>query len=99
MATVYITEFQQGLKPGEFVSPHLTTNFTPQANITSSGTSQASAAFASTTDLVSIFSTAVVKIAFGTAPTATSSSLPIQANVRYTFAVPKGGNYKVAVID
>jgi len=99
MATVYITEFQQGLKPGEFVSPHLTTNFTGQSNITSSATSSQSAAFASTTDLVSIFSTAVVKIAFGTNPTAVATSLPVAANVRYTFAVPKGGNYKVAVID
>lgn len=99
MATVYITEFQQGLAPGDFVSPHLNTNFTGQANITSSASSQQSAAFASTTDLVAIFSTAVVKIAFGTNPTAVGNSLPIAANVRYTFAVPKGGNYKVAVID
>lgn len=99
MATVYITEFQQGLTPGEFVSPHLNTNFTPQATITSGASSTQSAAFASTTDLVAIFSTAVVKIAFGTNPTALGNSLPIAANVRYTFAVPKGGNYKVAVID
>jgi hypothetical protein len=71
-----------------------------QTAITTSGTSQQSAAFNAATELVCVQTTSIVRYKFGTNPTASatvSSRLP--AGQEKTHAVPKGQSFKVAVID
>jgi hypothetical protein len=54
--------------------------------------------FSANTTFVRVHTDAICSIAFGAAPEATVSMLRMAANQTEYFAVPKGLNYKVAVI-
>ena len=71
---------------------------TVQTAITTSGTSQQSAAFASTTKYIDVISVGgAVYIAVGSDPTASSSTFYLTADKHYDFEVKAGD--KIAVID
>lgn len=71
---------------------------TSQAAITATASSQQSAAFASTTEIVIVDTDEAIHILVGKDPTATTANLKIAAGGRYEFGVPRGEGYKVAVI-
>ena len=54
--------------------------------------------FNATTTMVRVHTDAICSIAFGTSPTATASMKRLAANQTEYFGVPKGQNYKIAVI-
>ena len=100
MAVVYIAEYIDlpiGLpnQRGQMVmEPPLA-----EQTIAIGGTSTACTnPFNATTKMVRIHTDAICSIAFGVAPTATTSTKRLAANQTEYFGVPKGQNYKVAVI-
>lgn len=98
MGSVYITEFD--------APPHVATGapiqiagypLRHQSVITTSGSSQQSAAFGSGTKIICVHNTSIISMEFGSNPTATTSKMRRPAdNVEY-FWVSEGD--KIAVID
>lgn len=99
MATLYVTEFAaQGRDARGYVAPVALEPPVANQTVAISGVSAASNAFAANTGLVRIHTDTTCSIAFGTAPTATTSTRRLPANATEYFAVPVGQSYKVAVI-
>lgn len=69
-----------------------------QSPVTYSGTSAASAAFASTTSVVRVHVDSICCIVFGTNPTATTSHQRMVAGQTEYFAVTPGSAMKIAAI-
>jgi hypothetical protein len=99
MASFTINEFNDiGYKQGSVVPAHAGTQ-TDQTAITTSGSSQQSAAFASTTSLVRVSASGgAVRVQFGANPTATANSLYLKDGDSFDYA-SLGIASKVAVID
>ncbi len=94
-----ITEFTEG---GASFTQSATLAVLPSTttqSIAVSGTSTQSATISSTTRMVRIVADENCRIASGTSPTATASSMPIQAGVTEYFGIPPGSNLKIAVIS
>ena len=99
MATFYINEFSDvGYKQGSTI-PTFAGAQTDQTPITTSGTSQQSSAFATTTKVVRIKPVGgAVLVNFGSNPTATTSSMYLADGESFDYFSGEAG-YKVAVID
>jgi ferric-dicitrate binding protein FerR (iron transport regulator) len=99
MATFTIHEFTDvGYKQGSTI-PAFAGEQTDQTAITTSGTSQQSAAFAATTGAVRVTVTGGdVRIKFGEDPTATAASLLLADGESFDY-FSGGAGGKVAVID
>lgn len=96
-----ITEFTEG---GAGLTQSATLAVLPSTTTQSvavSGTSTQSAALSATTRMVRIVADENCRIDSGTNPTATASSMPIQAGVTEYFGIPPGSNsnLKIAVIS
>ncbi len=94
-----ITEFTEG---GASFTQSATLAVLPSTttqSIAVSGTSTQSATLSSTTRMVRIVADENCRIDSGTSPTATASSMPIQAGVTEYFGIPPGSNLKIAVIS
>lgn len=98
MAKVYITEFVSVGGTGNFpVQGALADGqYTEQTPITTSGSSQQSAAFQTNTKFVRIHTDGIMSIAFGVNPTATVNTMRLAANQTEYFSVIPG--QKLAVI-
>ena len=99
MAKVYITEYQGtlvliGNNAGVAMGPEIVN----QSPITSSGTSQPSAAMNAATNLIRIHTDGIISISIGTNPTASTSTARMAANQTEYFGVAAGQGIKVAVI-
>lgn len=95
MATFTVTELRSDTGIGEFpIEPPITV----QA-ITTSGSSQQSAAFNGDTRWVVLTTDGSVRILFGTNPTALATSPMMQAGSSAPILMPRGGGLKVAVIN
>lgn len=97
MSTLYITEYSAvGVINGHVVP----TPIEPGADqtVTVSGTSAASTAFATSTQLVRLHCDGICSVLFGTAPTATTAKRRMIAGQTEYFFVPPGAAYKVAAI-
>jgi hypothetical protein len=79
----------------EFPIVPATAKVTAQSAMTASGTSAASSAFNAATGLVCVQSDEAIKVAFGSAPTATDNDYKIQAGGEQFFDVLPG--WKVAI--
>lgn len=98
MSTLYITEFSN---PGIYGGTPLATGTEPAVTSQTLGisaTSAASSAFQNNTTLVRLHTDAICSVAFGTSPTATSTSRRMAANQTEYYTVPVSSAYKVAVI-
>jgi hypothetical protein len=62
------------------------------------GTAAASAAVGAGVSIVRVVCTTNACIAFGTAPTATTSDIYMAAGVPEYFAIPEGSSYKVSAV-
>jgi hypothetical protein len=99
MAYLYVTEYalagsdQRGKATQIAHEPPVASQ-----RVTFTGTAAASAAFAATTALVRIHTDADCHIAFGTDPTATTSSRKMVSGQTEYFSVPIGGALKVSAI-
>lgn len=94
-----ITEFTEG---GASFAQSATLAVLPSTttqSIAVSGTSTQSEALSATTRMVRIVADENCRISSGTNPTATASSMPIQAGVTEYFGIPPGSNLKIAVIS
>lgn len=99
MATITINEFNGiGYEHGSTI-PVFAGDQTDQAAITTSGTSQQSAAFSSGTKVARVTAAGgAVRIKFGANPTATAASLYLADGDSFDFFTG-GSTVKVAVID
>lgn len=99
MATLYVTEFafadiavpEHGAAPVALQPP------SAEQTVTFTTTTQSSA-FAATTRIVRLYSSADCHVLFGTNPTATTSKMKLKADSPEYFAVPVGESYKVAAV-
>lgn len=100
MATLYITEHAtQGRDlAGYDVQSTPTYPSLAEQVVPISGVSASSAAFNSSTRMLVVCSDVVCSIALGAAPTATTTSRRLPANVPTNITVPAGSNYKIAAI-
>jgi len=101
MAKVYITEYSTppyGLNASAIAVAGTPGTENSASPITSSGSSQQSTAFAPSTVLVRIHTDGIISYAWGTNPTATTSSARMAANQTEYFGVPPGFSHKIAVI-
>lgn len=101
MAKLYITEFaRQGRDAAGYLQQNGAAEQPPVAEQTLAigSSSAASSAFNAATSFVRVHTDAICSVEFGTAPTATASTMRLAANQTEYFAVPKGQSYKVAVI-
>lgn len=98
MATLFITEYES-LAPIDnriYAQCGMEDGGVTRQTVTYT-TSTASAAFAQGTHFIRVMADAYATLEFGTAPTATATTHPIQANVEYWFGVCEGD--KVAAYD
>jgi hypothetical protein len=99
MAKLYVTEYslagqdQRGRSAQVAHEPPVTTSV-----VTFTGTAAASSAFNAATALVRIHTDADCHVAFGTNPTATTSSRKMVAGQTEYFGVPVDGTLKVSAI-
>ena len=100
MATLFITEFTNcGRDAQNTPMPVMDVSNMVEQTVTISGSSTPSTnALSATTTLVRIHTDTSCSIAFGVAPTATTSKLRIPAGCTEYFRVPPNSNYKIAVI-
>lgn len=104
MALFYITEFQAaGIQNGQSMGVAFADgNMISQTPLsTGAGGPFTSAAFAANTTLVRLHcdSTNGVSIKFGTAPSAATTDGRMAANTTEYYAVPRGANLKVSIIQ
>lgn len=101
MATLYVTEFA---KQGRDASGYLNQNGSPEQPPVAEQTvaigvgSVASSAFNAGTAIVRLHTDAICSVAFGTAPTASATTMRLAAGQTEYFAVVPGSGFKVAVI-
>lgn len=99
MSKLYVTEFVGADEKTNTVTPAArVVGMTDQTPVTISGTTAQSAAFGNGASLVRLHTDVICCVAFGTNPTATTSSMRMAANSTEYFAVSAGQSYKVAVI-
>lgn len=99
MAVLYVTEFEnQGIDANSRVMPIPSEPPVANQTVAIGATSTASAAFNAATAFVRIHADAICSIAFGTSPTATTTTRRMAANTTEYFKVPLGKAYKIAVI-
>lgn len=99
MAVAYIAEYAELMPPSAPGGRGQIAMQPPLAEQTVAiGAEADSAAFNAQTKFVRIHVDAICSIQFGTAPTATTSTMRLAANQTEYFAVPLGANYKVSVI-
>lgn len=100
MATLYIAEIVD-VALSRHGSPPELAQVPPVAEQTVAigGSSTQSSAFGSTTRVVRVHVDSICSIAFGTNPTATTSTMRMAAGQTEYFAVPVGQSYKIAVIQ
>jgi hypothetical protein len=100
MATLYITEFTSiafpGPEPHGFQAPLEPGADQPPLTI---GVQVQSATFAATTRVVRVHCDSVCSIAFGTNPTATTSSRRLAANQTEYFGVSPNAGLKLSVVQ
>ena len=97
MATLFITEYEDLAHAGLDARAQAgLENGTTRQTVTFT-TSTASAAFGTYTKFIRVMADAYACLEFGSAPTATATDHPIQANVEYWFGVV--GGQKVAAYD
>lgn len=94
MSTLYITELN---------TPVLDTSVINQPEVASqtvtvSGTTAASAAFQTQTNVIRIQCDGICSVKFGLAPTATTGNMRMTAGQTEYFHIPQGGAFKVAAI-
>lgn len=100
MAVLFITEFAnigsstQNAQPMDAVAQPTVAEQT----VAIGGSSTASSAFNANTRLVKLHTDAICSVKFGTAPTATATTMRMAANENQYFVVPANQAYKVAVI-
>lgn len=100
MAVLYVTEFANVGTTTQYAQPMQVTaqpNIAEQTVAIGAG-SVASSAFNANTRLVKLHTDAICSVKFGTAPTATATTMRMAANESIYFAVPANQAYKVAVI-
>ncbi len=99
MAVLYVTEFtRQGRDGGGLLLPVADQPTVAEQVVAIGGGSVASSAFNANTNFVRVHTDAICSISFGTAPTATTSTMRLAAGGTEYFSVPRGLSYKVAVI-
>ena len=100
MAVLYITEYATlGVQQvGGMVSQTPQEPPLAEQTVSISGSSAQSSAFNAQTTLVRLHTDAICSVEFGTNPTATSGKARMPANQTEYKTVPRGQNYKVAVI-
>lgn len=97
MATLHITEFvSQGQDGRDFLAPIAQIPPLAQQAVTISGTSAQSATLNAATKLVRVIADAACTLEFGTSPTATASSMRLEAGSAEYFGI--GGIMKIAAI-
>ena len=99
MAHLHITEFSTQARDSTFGAPIIPVPQVPpvaEQAVAIAGSSAASAAFNAATTYICLTPKADCHVAFGGAPTATTSLLPLTAGQAYYFGVTPG--HKVAVI-
>lgn len=100
MAVLYVAEF--GSIGGQSNFPVEAAQVPPIAEQTVSiggGSTTCANPFNKNANFVRISVDAICSIAFGTAPTATTGNMRMNANSTEYFSVPAGANFKVAVIS
>jgi hypothetical protein len=99
MATVYVTELSfMGVDQTGISSPVPMMPPTAEQTVAVTGASVQSNRLNNSTALVRICSDVVCSVAFGTNPTALTTSMRIPANIPVDFCVPRGAGFRVAVI-
>ena len=97
MTKLYVTEY-----PASTIMAGMSGNIPIEPGtdqvIDYSGGAAASNAFKNNTQLVRIHNDSICSVAFGTAPTATTSNRRMAANTTEYFTVPLGASYKVSAI-
>lgn len=93
MSILYITEYTSFTTAGFPSEPEVASQ-----TVTVSGTTAASSAFSTQTNLVRLQCDGICSVLFGTAPTATTSKRRMTAGQTEYFTVPPGQLYKVAAI-
>ena len=99
MANLHITEFSTQARDSTFGAPLIPAPQMPpvaEQTVAIAGSSAASSAFNAATMFVCLTPKADCHVAFGGAPTATTSLMPLTAGQAYYFGVTPG--HKVAVI-
>lgn len=100
MTTLYITEFALSGRDGRgSLVPAAHQPAVAQQTVNIGASSAASAALASNTALVRLHVDGACHIAFGTDPTAATTSARMAADQTEYFSVPIGSALKVAVIE
>lgn len=99
MATLYITEFAfQGKDGANDVAPVVQQPPLAEQTRSVSGTSAQSSALNDQTQMVRLMTDTACFVLFGANPTATSSKMPMAANVPEYFGVPLKSGFKIAAI-
>ncbi|HEV7237388.1 MAG TPA: hypothetical protein VGN15_14465 [Ktedonobacteraceae bacterium] len=98
MATLYVTEFGAAGIAGNFPIGVAQQLPTAEQTVAISGASAQSAVFNTNTTLVRLHTDAICSVEFGANPTAAATKMRMAANQTEYFSVPRGSNFKVAVI-
>lgn len=100
MAVLYVTEFASIGSTTQNAQPMQVTAqpVVAEQTVAIGAGSVASAAFNANTRLIKLHTDAICSVKFGTAPTATATTMRMAANESQYFAVPSNQAYKVAVI-
>lgn len=95
MSTMYITEFADS---GPIDPTTLNAQNNGDQTVSFTATPGASTVFKNNTKMVRIQCDGIASLAFGTAPTATTTNMRVIAGETVRFAVPPGQAYKVSAI-
>lgn len=100
MAVLYVTEFANigSTTPNAQPMPITSQPNIAEQTVAIGGSSTASSAFNANTRLVRLHTDAICSVKFGTAPTATATTMRMAAGESLYFTVPANQLYKVAVI-
>jgi hypothetical protein len=100
MAKLYVAEYARSSSagPGDTGAPMAIEPPLAEQVVTFTTTTACDNAFNAATRFVRIHTDSICHIAFGTAPSATTSLKRMAANTTEYFAVPPGASYKVAAV-
>lgn len=99
MAVLFITEFVRCGRGGDGLAVQAADlPVVAEQTVAIGGSTTSSSAFNSRTKIVRLQADAVCSVSFGTAPTATATTMRMAAGQTEYFSVPLGASYKVAVI-
>lgn len=101
MTTLFVTEFSgAAIVKGQPLPAYDEAKMGAQQSVSIGASSAATTnAVASNTNLLRLLARSDCHVAFGASPTASTSTLPLTANVEFPIAIPQNANYKVAVIE